>query len=223
MLDKRLADFSVQTCRFVYFNSYLLFQDTYSKLLPLKNVMRETQLKDIWTISLLIAEGWVQVLYTHLALWERAFLLLSHFLLLEKLLCGASLTHYHSSTGDASCSSGLRGSAVGCSADATLCLCAAQPVPHHSVSYFMGHKTFTAPSPGHQHQRLVAHCAICEWPMWIARCDYARCWGRGGSCLLLHFATRLQLTWVLWETQGSQSLLCVMKLRFYLVLLCITE
>lgn len=63
MLDKWLADFCVQAFRFVYFNGYLLFRGIFSKLLPLKKVMRETQLQDIETISLLIAEGWVQALY----------------------------------------------------------------------------------------------------------------------------------------------------------------
>lgn len=47
VLDNWLVIFFSQAFRFVYFNGYLLFQDIFSKLLPLKNVMRETQLQNI--------------------------------------------------------------------------------------------------------------------------------------------------------------------------------
>lgn len=63
-----------------------------------------------------------------------------------------------------------------------------------------------APSPGQQHQRVLV--------VPIAKRASARCWG--------HVATPLQLSWVLWGTQGSEALLCVMKLRFYSGICCVS-
>lgn len=214
MLDKGLADFCVQAFRFVYFNGYLLFRGIFSKLLPLKNVMRETQLQDIETISLLIGEGWVQALYILLGTHRDSVPVTSFSVAGEAPLrsIAHSLAQLHRR-----CQSQFEVTWQRSRSSVLLCHSPSMCSPACAMSqHGFFHRTW-----GLLHLALTI--SVRGIPvMRMAQCAFACCWGHGGGCLMLHIATGLQLTWVLWEMEGSQSLLCVMKFRFYSGICCVS-